>query len=68
MIYEILVADIPRAFESGAQLIIISGDSQHALVRNEQLDIEFLESYPDSQLKEILADLKWRQPCKDCEV
>lgn len=68
MIYEILVTEIHSAFESDAQLIIISGDGQYALVHCEQLDIQFLESYPDSQLNEVLADLKWRQPCKDCEV
>lgn len=67
MIYEINTSDIPSAFANGASLIIISADSQLALVQSES-PIECLASYNDSELSTLMNDNKWRQPCKDCEV
>ena len=67
MIYEINTSDIPSAFANGASLIIISADSQLALVQSES-PIECLASYNDSELSALMKDIKWRQPCKDCEV
>ena len=67
MIYEINTSDIPSAFANGASLIIISADSQLALVQSES-PIECLASYNDSELSILMNDNKWRQPCKDCEV
>lgn len=67
MIYEINTSDIPQALAVGATLIIISSDSQLALVQSDS-SIECLASYNDSELNTLLNDIKWRQPCKDCEV
>jgi len=67
MIYEINTSDIPLALAVGATLIIISSDSQLALVQSES-PIDCLASYNDSELNTLMNDVKWRQPCKDCEV
>jgi hypothetical protein len=67
MIYEINTSDIPSALAAGALLIIISSDSQLALVQSES-PIECLASYNASELNTLMNDIKWRQPCKDCEV
>lgn len=67
MIYEINVTDIPSALNSGASLIIISNDSTTALVSSTTL-IANAVSYQSSQMEIVLAEPKWRQPCKDCEI
>jgi hypothetical protein len=67
MIYEINTSDIPLALAVGTTLIIISSDSQLALVQSES-PIDCLASYNDSELNTLMNDVKWRQPCKDCEV
>ena len=67
MIYEINTSDIPLTLAVGATLIIISSDSQLALVQSES-QIDCLASYNDSELNTLMNDVKWRQPCKDCEV
>ena len=67
MIYEINTSDIPLTLAVGATLIIISSDSQLALVQSES-PIDCLASYNDSELNTLMNDVKWRQPCKDCEV
>ena len=67
MIYEISTTDIHNVLSSGGNLIIISNDGQYALVRSENT-IEAIEQYEESALSSQLAEVKWRQPCKDCEV
>lgn len=67
MIYEINISDVPAALREGASVIIISGDSSLALVRS-QTPIECIASYSEDQLRGLMAETKWRQPCKDCEV
>jgi hypothetical protein len=67
MIYEILSANIPSALSSGGKLIIISGDSQYALVKSANA-IEAINEYDELQLQSIVKETKWRQPCIDCEV
>ena len=67
MIYEINVSDIPAAFANGASLIIISGDSQLALVSS-STPIDCLASYSSDQLSTLMGESKWHQPCIDCEV
>lgn len=67
MIYEISTIDIHNVFSSGGSVIIISKDGQQALVRSENA-IESIEQYEESALDGLLAEAKWHQPCKDCEV
>lgn len=67
MIYEINTTDIPTALQSGASLIIISADSQMALVQSVN-PIECIASHEDTELSTLIKEAKWRQPCKDCEV
>lgn len=67
MIYEININDVPAALTNGASIIIVSGDSSLALVQS-PTPIESLASYENGQLSLLLAETKWRQPCKDCEV
>ena len=67
MIYEILSANIPNAISSGGKLIIISGDSQYALIKSANA-IEAIHEYDELQLDSIVKEAKWRQPCIDCEV
>jgi hypothetical protein len=67
MIYEILSANIPSAISSGGTLIIISGDSQYALIKSVNA-IEAINEYDELQLGSIVKESKWRQPCIDCEV
>jgi hypothetical protein len=67
MIYEISTTDIHNVLSSGGSLIVISNDSQRALVRSENV-IEAIEQYEKSALNNLLVEARWRQPCKDCEV
>ena len=67
MIYEISTTDIHSVLSSGGGLIIISNDGQQALIRSENA-IEAIEQYEESALNGLLAEARWRQPCKDCEV
>ena len=67
MIYEINTSDIPAAFAAGASLIIISGDSQLALVSS-SAPIDCIASYDDNQLISVMGEAKWHQPCIDCDV
>lgn len=67
MIYEINISDVPVALQQGASVIIISGDSSLALMRS-QTPIDCIASYNEDQLHGLMAETKWRQPCKDCEV
>lgn len=68
MIFEITCSNMPAAISSGASIIIMSADSKSALVQAETIDVEYIQSYPDEELNTLLGDIKWRQPCKDCEV
>lgn len=67
MIYEIQIQDLPNALSSGASILIISNDSQYALIESD-FEIECIESYKFDQLNTLMQDEKWRQPCKECEV
>lgn len=67
MIYEVSISDMPSALANGASVIIVSADSSLALVQS-PTPIESLASYENEQLDSLLAETKWRQPCKDCEV
>ena len=67
MIYEILSANIPSALSSGGTLIIISGDSQYALIKSANA-IEAINEYDELQLESIVVEPKWRQPCIDCDI
>lgn len=67
MIYEIAITEVPGALNAGANLIIISGDGAHALVSSTTV-IPNATCYQSHQMEALLAEPKWRQPCKDCEV
>ena len=67
MIYEIAITEVPGALNAGANLIIISSDGTCALVSSTTI-IPNATFYQSHQMEALLAEPKWRQPCKDCEV
>ena len=67
MIYVINTSDIPASIASGASVIILSSDSQKAIMSSDRL-IDALESYEDSELNTLLSLPEWRQPCTECEI
>ncbi len=68
MIYVIKASNISKAISSGSVLVVLSSDSQQALICSANTSVDFLETYDDEDLDMLLTLPKWRQPCKDCEI
>lgn len=45
----------------------MSYDSNFALVRVENPDMDYVEMYNDNELHGLLSSPEWRQPCINCE-
>jgi hypothetical protein len=66
MIFEIYGYDLNKVIES-AYLICYSSINNSALIQSEIIpDVEILNRFEDSELKELLKLPFWKQPCINC--
>ena len=67
MIYQISIQQLPLALRNGSEIIIISNDSSHALIRSSNINnLNVINEYDDNSLKNLLLSDFWRQPCTNC--
>jgi hypothetical protein len=67
MIYQIATKELPTAISNACSLVVISADSQAALIRGYNLEnINVLRSFQDDELSSLLQQDFWRQPCNNC--
>ena len=64
MIYKIEHKDFPKVFERGGRVMLISADTQYILATklNDVEGLAVVETYDDSQFRELSALPFWRQP------